>query len=248
MKVKIMSIVTDILLIDIIGFSKLSDEEQLISITILNNHILDFLKLICGQSFIETKYLILSLIPTGDGFYIILNPAFSGYGPLLAVSLRSSVFVFGKKNNYPFKGIRVACNFGVALPFKDIIGNINYIGSGMNDCARILNLNDVLKKEMIKFSEGEDFVVISQSAYNQFNIIFPFEKFKDYFNAIKLRFSDEKSFFDKHGKEHKIYFMTTSKYVSIQPPMSKEICGKIRNFEKKMAEINNYCYNIRNDT
>jgi len=56
-------------LIDIINFSKLDSKQQLEIISFLTHSY---------RKVIET--FIMGFIPTGDGFYCILNPKYKGYG------------------------------------------------------------------------------------------------------------------------------------------------------------------------
>ena len=83
------SVSTDIILLDIAGFSKLSDEGQLASVLLLNEELRRFLKRLPVRSYQKVHQIVLDVIPSGDGFFIILNQAFAGYGPLCALSIRS---------------------------------------------------------------------------------------------------------------------------------------------------------------
>jgi hypothetical protein len=182
---------TDIILIDIIDFSKLEPIEQLEIITYLTNTYTTMIDKMLKKSFMKLNYLIDGYIPTGDGFYCILNKDMKGYGTILALNFIHLSDYIAKKFSY-FKGIRVAVHSGEIYEFKDIIGNKNYIGDGLNDCARYLELKNYTLST----------VMISDSAYNNLKKFLDLNKV---FNQLLIehgfRHSQMYHFKDKHAKE-----------------------------------------------
>ncbi len=182
---------TDIILIDIIGFSKLEPTQQLEIIMYLTNTYSTMIDKMLKKSSIHFNDLIDGYISTGDGFFCILNRNMRGYGTILALNFTHLSNYIAKKFPY-FKGIKVAVHTGEVYEFKDIIGNKNYIGDGLNDCARYLEIKNYTIST----------VMISDAAYNNL------KKFLDLnrdFNKLLLEHGFKHSqmyhFKDKHLKE-----------------------------------------------
>ena len=79
-------ILTDIVLIDIINFSKLSSHQQLEIITFITKSFKKMIKQMLSNSNMPLSRLILGFISTGDGFFCLLNPKFIGFGAILGLS------------------------------------------------------------------------------------------------------------------------------------------------------------------
>ncbi|MFZ2888957.1 MAG: hypothetical protein WA010_00630, partial [Sulfuricurvum sp.] len=96
---------TDIILIDIIDFSRLSMENQLEIISYLSLTYKKMIQKMLKKSKITMDKMIQGIIPTGDGFYCILEPSLKGFGSILGLSfIHFSDFI---AQEYPyFKGIR----------------------------------------------------------------------------------------------------------------------------------------------
>ena len=83
-------IVTDILLLDVVGFWKLPDSSQFEqhsdypTLTVGGTSCVDWCAIATRSELGDC------VLPTGDGFYFILHPALAGYGPLLALTLRNA--------------------------------------------------------------------------------------------------------------------------------------------------------------
>src|SRR5215216_1848985 len=138
---KIIEITTDIVLMDIVGYSLLKNEEQLYTVKVMNNCLSKLIPLMSKLSGIEQQ-VVQGFIPTGDGAYIILNHEFCGYGLLLGLSIRNHLLWTSKEFlNDLYKGVRIAAHMGKVLPFNDITGRTNYVGDGLNDCARLLSVD-----------------------------------------------------------------------------------------------------------
>jgi hypothetical protein len=224
---------TDILLLDVVGFSKLSNDKQLATAIVITKKLEETIGLLVTQAFLEQNEVVLGFIPTGDGFYIILHPSFAGYGVFLAISLRSSLLLAAKRANNLFSGIRTAVHLGDAFPFKDITGKNNFVGDGLNDCARLLCAKSN-QSPTSGIPEDVNYVVVSESAYHQFEKSHPLsEDMKAWFGTIRFKKSDYFSIEDKHGKKHVGCFIECSRHIAIKPPPPSDIKERMERFRQE---------------
>lgn len=158
-------IFTDILLLDVVGFSKLPDSAQFLCIQTLQSLTKQHLAIL-GERLPRDADLVIGFIPTGDGFYFILHPGVAGYGPLLALTLRNAFHVSKESIQGLHEGVRVAVHFGMAIPFYDICRHLNFVGSGLNDTARLLSLNDKIRPEVEAFAGDASDAIVSDSSMN----------------------------------------------------------------------------------
>lgn len=201
-------IFTDIVLVDIINFSKLTDTQQLEIINFLTTSYKKMIEKMLHHSNLTLSKLLLGFISTGDGFYCILNPKLKGYGTILGISFNHFSDQISKKFPY-FEGVRIAVHTGEVHPFKDILGHQNYIGNALNDCSRYL--------EFKNFTIST--VMVSEAA---FEILRGFlQRHTDFHKLLSQReFKHSKSytFYDKHGKEKKGCLVWLRKSGIINPP------------------------------
>ncbi|MEG3639227.1 hypothetical protein [Magnetococcus sp. PR-3] len=199
---------TDILLIDIVGFSLLSDDEQFLTVNLLNDGIDESLHFIGIPDVLDDAMeVVRGMVPTGDGCYVILNPKLSGYAPILALGLRNILLYKSRQAGGLFSGVRVSAHTGVVIPFKDATGKENFIGSGMNNCARIQSIPDFLKSEAASFAGDENWVNVSTACWTRFNQKFDHSQL----NNNGFRFSEQFQFKDKHGISHACLFIDLSR-------------------------------------
>jgi hypothetical protein len=154
---------------------------------------------------------VMGFIPTGDGFYCILNPKYKGYGVILGLSFNHFSDQIAKMFPY-FHGIRIAVHTGGVNQFKDILGHKNFIGDGLNDCARYLELK--------AFTIST--VMVSDTAYEHLKDFL--EKRNDYNELLKKRefkHSEAYLFKDKHGVTKRGYLVWMRKSGIIIPPKYK---------------------------
>lgn len=226
--------VTDILLFDIVGFSKLSNDDQFITASIITEKLKETTGILMSQTFLERHEVVLGFIPTGDGFYVILQPEFAGYGVFLAISVRSSILLASKQMDNLFTGVKSAVHLGYAILFTDITGNENYVGDGLNDCARLLCAS-VEKSPTEGIPTDENYIIVSTSAYDQFEKVYPqSDQILSFFNAIDFGKSDRFSIVDKHGKEHHAYFIECSRHVAIKPPPPPDLNRRMQQFLQRL--------------
>jgi len=202
---------TDIVLVDIIGFSKLSTVQQLELIKYLTKSYKRMIEKLLSSSDMTLAQMVLGFISTGDGFYCILNSRMKGFGAILGLSFNHISELIAKKFSY-FEGVRIAIHTGKLYEFTDILGHKNYIGDGLNHCARYLEYKD------FKIST----VMISREAYEIFNTFL--DRYPD-FGALLLEQQFKRSrlqtFRDKHDIQWAGYLIWLRKGGVINPPHIK---------------------------
>lgn len=201
-------IITDIVLIDIIDFSLLDMDEQLEIISYLSSTYKKMISTMLKASNIKMDEMFLGLIPTGDGFYCILHPKLRGYGPILGLSFIHFSSLIEQEFSY-YKGIRVAVHTGEVYKFKDILGKENFIGDGLNECARYVGIKDLISNT----------VIISDRSFESFET---FLKLHSTYNEVlakcKFKRGSMHSIIDKHGLKHNGYLIWMDKGAIIPPP------------------------------
>ncbi len=125
---------TDIIMVDFVGFSTLDDAGQYVAVSVVSRVLVSVLDKLAHDSFGKKMNMAIGWVPTGDGFYVILNPLASGAGLFAALGLRH-VLMTRINRTVGIKGVRFAVHHGPCMPFDDVTGKRNYIGSGLNDCA-----------------------------------------------------------------------------------------------------------------
>ncbi len=204
-------ITTDIVLIDVINFSKLDSKQQLEIISFLTRSYRKVIEKMLSHSDIVLETFIMGFIPTGDGFYCILNPKYKGYGVILGLSFNHFSDQIAKMFPY-FHGIRIAVHTGGVNQFRDILGHKNFIGDGLNDCSRYLELKDFTIST----------VMVSDAAYD--NLKKFLSKRKDYEELLQRRefkHSEAYVFKDKHRMTKRGYLVWMRKSGIITPPKYK---------------------------
>jgi len=204
-------ITTDIVLIDIIDFSKLDSSQQLEIISFLTRSYRKVLEKMLSPANISLQEFIIGFISTGDGFYSLLDSKYRGYGVILGLSFNHFSEQISKKFPY-FRGIRIAVHTGPVNRFIDILGHDNFIGDGLNDCARYLELKDFTIST----------VMVSQSAYENFKRFIEVRKeYKELLQKREFKRSNVYTFEDKHGLRKHGYLVWMRKSGIITPPKYK---------------------------
>lgn len=202
------AITTDIVLIDIIDFSRLSMDKQLEIISYLSLTYKKMIQKMIKASSIPMEKMFLGMIPTGDGFYCILHPTLRGFGPILGLSFIHFSDYIAKEFAY-FKGIRVAVHTGRVHHFEDILGNENFIGDGLNECARYVAIKDLVSNT----------VIISDKAFETLDHFLNLHKdYRLLLEKCEFRRSSLHTFADKHQILHKGYLIWVRKGGIIPPP------------------------------
>lgn len=199
---------TDIVLIDIINFSKLDSSQQLEIISFLTKSYKKMIEKMIEKSNISLARLVQGFISTGDGFYTILNPRLKGFGAILGLSFNHFSDHIAKKYPY-FEGIRISVHTGIMAEFTDILGNTNYIGQGLNDCARYLEMKDYTISTVIISDVAMEHLKKFLILHPDFSILLAEREFKR---------SSAYKFYDKHGIEKIGYLIWLRKAGIISPP------------------------------
>lgn len=202
------AIETDIVLIDIIDFSLLGMDEQLEIISYLSLSYKKMIQKMLKSSGIPMNKMLQGIIPTGDGFYCILHPELRGFGPILGLSFIHFSDFIAKDFPY-FRGIRVAVHTGKIHRFEDILGHENFVGDGLNECARYVEIKNLIIST----------VIISDKAFESLNeFLHRYPDFEELLQKCEFRHSSMHSFQDKHRIERHGYLIWMRKGGIIPPP------------------------------
>jgi len=208
LKPKTKALITDIVLIDIINFSLLTSSEQLEIVVFLTKSFKKMIEKMLLNSGTPLSKFIIGFVSTGDGFYCILNPRLKGFGAILGLSFNHFSEHIARKFPY-FDGIRIAAHTGEVNEFTDILGSKNFIGDGLNDCARYLEV----KSFTITTVMISDLAFVSLKKFLLLH--------KD-FNTLLAKHGLQKSstytFKDKHGNEKHGCLIWLRKSGIINPP------------------------------
>jgi len=204
--VKTPGIHTDIILADFVGFSKMSDKDQYVAISLVSRLLSSVLEKLARDTFGKAMTMAIGWISTGDGFYIVLNPLAAGTGVFAALALRH-VLLSRIITTVGLKGVRFAVHHGTAVPFDDVTGKRNYVGSGLNDCARLLSLRPEIAMIAKNFHRDDNTVAVSEQALDYLFTAYPREHFQNYLDVNGWRQSTRLLLVDKHEKEHRFYFI-----------------------------------------
>lgn len=116
---------TEIVLIDLVDFSRQDDINQRLIVEMLNSVVETEINLLSAISVHRNDKFILGFIPTGDGFYAILHPGVYGYGVLFALGIKSLLLNKAQEAPELIKGVRVAVHAGRVAPFLDVTQRLN---------------------------------------------------------------------------------------------------------------------------
>lgn len=210
---KIPLIHTDILLFDFVGFSTLDDTGQYVAMSVVSRIMGNVLDKLARESFGKSMNMAVGWVPTGDGFYVILNPLATGAGVFAALGLRH-VLMTRVNQTVGLKGVRAAVHHGPCVPFDDVTGKRNYIGSGLNDCARLLSPSPDLVEQGRRFHRDDNFLSISDRAMDFFFTAYPQDDIQNYLDVSGWRQSMKYRLTDKHGKSHSFYFVDVLRHES----------------------------------
>lgn len=218
---KTITIATEIILLDIRGYSKKSGAEQLTVVETLTDRLRQMVAVLVATGGIHvpelvTDPLIVGYIPTGDGAYLILNPLYAGYGILLAGALRNDLVLVNKKlGGALYEGARVAVHLGPCWAYIDITGRVNFAGEGMNDCSRILQARSA-PGFPLEFTD-EDFVVVSSEALDCFDELYYSKTNEGQRQLLKHRRTEPFAVEDKHGGKHSVQLVEIHRNIGVQP-------------------------------
>jgi len=216
--VQVVTDVSDIVLVDINGYSSLSTELQLESALYITSQLNAALNFLLTQANRQANEIVLGFIPTGDGFYVVLSPPLAGYGIFLAITLRASLLMKRSGHKLPFSGVRLAVHNGEIAPFTDIVGKANFVGEGLNSCTRLLSARAEHSPDP-SIPVDENTIVVSDAAYHQFRALCGDNtEMNDFLASIQYAETDWFEISDKHGNVHRLRFVEASHYAAIELP------------------------------
>lgn len=202
------AIETDIVLVDIIDFSRLGMDEQLEIISYLSLTYKKMIQKMSRKSGFKMEQMVLGIIPTGDGFYCILHPSLKGFGAILGLSFIHFSDYISKDFPY-FKGIRVAVHTGKIHRFQDILGNNNFVGDGLNECARYVEVKNLIIST----------VTVSDKAFESLQtFLHTNHDFHELLKTCQFRHSSLHTFSDKHNIVRQGYLLWMRQGGIIPPP------------------------------
>ncbi|MBT5933887.1 MAG: hypothetical protein HOG88_00875 [Sulfurimonas sp.] len=208
MREKTQAITTDIVLIDIINFSKLNSSEQLEIVKFLTKSFKKIIEKMLVNSNMTLSKFILGFVSTGDGFYCLLNPRLKGFGTMLGLSFNHFSEHISKRYPY-FEGIRIAVHTGEVNEFTDILGSKNFIGDGLNDCARYLEIKNFTIST----------VMVSDYAFESLKKFLDIHKdFSRLLLSREFKYASMQTFSDKHANEKKGCLVWLRQSGIINPP------------------------------
>jgi len=217
----IVTIVTETILLDIRGYSRRPNPEQLEIVVALTDRLRQMIALLTNLGRINVRELavdplIIGYVPTGDGAYVVLNPLYGGYGILLGAALRNDLVLINRKlGGRLYDGVRVAVHCGPCLAYVDITGRVNFAGEGMNDCARILQAGDA--PGFPPAFTDEDFVVASSAALACFDGLYYARTNTAQRQLLQHRRSGPFTVSDKHGRRHEVHLIEMRRNMALQP-------------------------------
>lgn len=187
-----------IILIDVKGFSTKDTYDQI--------NIVNYLYAIISYVLAVSNYRSKgrpTIVTTGDGCYIIYPSYEAPVIPLMAINYRNAYSLAPGKTSHTLRSlynedIRICCHIGPAIQLRDITGNVNFIGEGMNDCAR---LGNVRSSQYSDYDEKND-IIVSDKAHNT---LMQFRKKSCPLAPWPFNFKAggiNQTYADKHGKEH----------------------------------------------
>jgi hypothetical protein len=190
-------------------------------IQILDAVIRGDLRVLPATSIHQNFAYLLGFIPTGDGFYAVLHPGVYGYGVFFALGVQS--LLLNRQQDHPdlIEGVRVAVHSGPTLPFRDVSGRLNFVGTGMNDAARLLSLQGETRKQAEIFAGSRSYAVASSTALAQFHRRYASTpQGKAFLEQYQFQQSGACESKDQHGRiQHFHSIRTDSRLVQAPPEM-----------------------------
>lgn len=211
---------TGIVLTDIVGYSKLRTIQQVAALESVKSVVrTGLLPAYAAASQLRVEQMVLGFVPTGDGFYWVLNSGLEPWAPLLAIGLRNAGVLVSKQLRDVGITVkfRVAAHCGEVAQISDIADHPNFVGDGMNDCARLLGGTPPQKVAMEAFAGGPDYVVASRSALDKLKNAIGVDP-TGWLPKIEWREGGDITIEDKHAKTHVARSIEASRYVSLAPP------------------------------
>lgn len=175
---------------DIVGYSKQSTRAQLAIKEVFNRYLGEALKEASPEDQI--------ILDTGDGAAICISDPEEALFACLAMQ---SAFVGDNSiPNFKFE-VRIGINLGSVKLIKDLNGNLNAVGDGINVAQRVMSFagpNQILV--------SRSFFEVASSLSDEYQHLFSYEGVRT----------------DKHVKEHSVYSLATPEQVAVAAPPKAE--------------------------
>jgi hypothetical protein len=118
----------------------------------------------------------------------------------------------------PFSGVRIAVHNDKIAPFVDIVGKTNFIGEGLNSCARLLSARPEQSPDP-SIPLDENYIVVSEAASDRFRALCgDGSEMNDFLDSIQYKESDWFEISDKHGRVRRVRFVEASHSAAIELP------------------------------
>lgn len=222
----VQSVETEVVLVDVEKFSLLSAEEQVRVAVILNGELEIFLNFSTGQSAMTVDEVVAGFAPTGDGFYVILQPALIGFGLVLGISLRAKLQMAKVAGKDCIRGLRIGVHRGILSKFEDITHREGYVGPVMNDCARLLSAKP--EDAPANFLADSNYVICSKSAFDSFGKVYNYGDESSYFRKMGVKISSWVTVTDKHGEGHTATFVELPRFIAFNPPRPLDFDARVK--------------------
>lgn len=175
-------------------------------------------------------------MPTGDGFYVLLQPLLLGYGLFFAASLRSALLVATHRGGGVSTGVRLAVHCGDVYPFQDITGRLNFVGAAMNRCARLLAASPADSPNQ-DVPDDDSYIIASPEAIDGFEAAYPrSDTLEEFLALVRFRMSAPFTIVDKHHKPHQGRFVELSRHIALNPPPPADLARRLTRFAPQVSQ------------
>jgi hypothetical protein len=230
---------TEIVLVDVVRFSGREDAEQYRIIQAFES-VVRHIRLLSATSIHRNDGFLVGFIPTGDGFYAVLHPGVFGYGVPFALGVQSLMLLENEDQPGLLDGVRVAVHAGSAIPFRDVTDRLNFVGTGMNDAARLLALRGSDLKRAEAFAGGASYAVASSMALSQFHRRYRTEtpEGEAMLRTFQFTQSEARTFEDHHQRAHQYHCIRTDSRIVYAPPrMGALDLGTLKQVDELLLQV-----------
>lgn len=171
--------ISAVIIMDIVGYSLLTDTEQKKRILLLQ-------EIIRENKLMQKFFRDLIFLPTGDGCVISMFGKISRQAVKLAISLQQDI----KSNGLL---VRFGINFGSVFKYEDINGNLNVAGSGVNMAARAMDEGD------------ENHIIANRTVYDYFgNVDKWYKQLFTSLGKVTIKHGEELELFNIYNEKEQI--------------------------------------------
>jgi AcrR family transcriptional regulator len=209
---------TAVILFDLIDYSRLTDLQQYRTLQVLGDALREHLDRLACHRDLRADALILGMVPTGDGLFLLLRQEYAAFGLLFALSLRTLLLSIREQLPGPFAGVRLAVHIGPVRSLRDITGGANFVGSGLNDCSRYCSYRPTRQQLDAAACPDDNLLIASDTALTAFERQFNDAEGQAYREAIGLRIGEPFDFEAKHGRRLRAVLVEAEHFIDRSPP------------------------------